>query len=196
MGLTDIRNVSNGARAMENKTLSNSVTGLLKNSSRFVCLFPAKSRTFAARIVINSVRKTRSLNTANTKIHLGHHLEPIQSVHILTIQFNFNLSSYHEVSSTTNPASPLVLQVHRSEGKVTLYFLGIKSWSWDSLVVQRWAMGCMIGGWSTGKGWEFFSSPPRPDRLWGPPSLLSNGYQGIFSGGKAAEAWSWPLTSI
>jgi hypothetical protein len=29
-------------------------------------------------------------------------------------------------------------------------------------------------------GWEFFSSPPRPERLWGPPSLLSNGYQGLF----------------
>jgi hypothetical protein len=24
-------------------------------------------------------------------------------------------------------------------------------------------------------GWEFFSSPPCPERLWGPPSLLSNG---------------------
>jgi len=28
------------------------------------------------------------------------------------------------------------------------------------------------------RGWELFSSPPRPDRLWGPPSLLSNVYQG------------------
>jgi hypothetical protein len=24
--------------------------------------------------------------------------------------------------------------------------------------------------------WEFFSSPPRPERLGGPSSLLSNGY--------------------
>jgi hypothetical protein len=28
--------------------------------------------------------------------------------------------------------------------------------------------------------WEFISSPPRPDRLWGPSSLLSNGYWGPF----------------
>jgi hypothetical protein len=29
----------------------------------------------------------------------------------------------------------------------------------------------MIGGSRFGRGWEFFSSPPCPDRLWGPPSL-------------------------
>jgi len=43
---------------------------------------------------------------------------------------------------------------------------------------------------------EFFYSPPRPDRLWGPPSLLSNGYRGFFHGGKAAGTWSRPLTFI
>jgi hypothetical protein len=30
-------------------------------------------------------------------------------------------------------------------------------------------------GSNPGRGWEFFSSSPRPDRLWGPPRLLSNG---------------------
>jgi hypothetical protein len=45
------------------------------------------------------------------------------------------------------------------------------------------------------QGRDFCSSPPPPDRLWGPPSLLSNGYKGCYIGGKAAGAWSWPLTS-
>jgi hypothetical protein len=38
---------------------------------------------------------------------------------------------------------------------------------------------------------RIFSSPQRPDRFWGPPSLLSNGYRRLFPGGKAAEAWSY-----
>jgi len=31
--------------------------------------------------------------------------------------------------------------------------------------------------------WDFLPSPPRPDRLWGPLSLLSDGWQGIFPRG-------------
>jgi hypothetical protein len=40
-------------------------------------------------------------------------------------------------------------------------------------------------------GARFFFSPRRPDRCWGPPSLLSNGYQGLFPRGKTVGAWSW-----
>jgi hypothetical protein len=35
---------------------------------------------------------------------------------------------------------------------------------------------------------RIFFSPRRPDRLWGPPNLLSNGYGGVLPRGKAAEA--------
>jgi hypothetical protein len=42
---------------------------------------------------------------------------------------------------------------------------------------------------------RIFSSPHRPDRLWGPTDLLSNGHRGYFPGSKAARAWSWPHTS-
>jgi hypothetical protein len=37
-------------------------------------------------------------------------------------------------------------------------------------------------------GSRIFTSPRRPDRFWGPPSLLSNGYRGRFPRGKAAGA--------
>jgi hypothetical protein len=30
----------------------------------------------------------------------------------------------------------------------------------------------------SGRGKRIFSTPQRPHRLWGPPSLLSNGYRG------------------
>jgi len=30
---------------------------------------------------------------------------------------------------------------------------------------------------STTRSWEFFSSPPRPNRLWGPTSILSHAYR-------------------
>jgi hypothetical protein len=39
-------------------------------------------------------------------------------------------------------------------------------------------------------GSRIFSSPRRPDRLWGPPSILSNGYRGSFPGGKATGSRS------
>jgi hypothetical protein len=37
-------------------------------------------------------------------------------------------------------------------------------------------------------GSRIFTSPCRPDRLWGPPNFLYNGYRGHFPGGKAAGA--------
>jgi len=36
----------------------------------------------------------------------------------------------------------------------------------------------MIEGSSPDRGWEFFSSPPRLDRLWDPSNLLSSRYRG------------------
>jgi hypothetical protein len=40
-----------------------------------------------------------------------------------------------------------------------------------------------------------FNNKICPDRPWGPPSLLYNGYR-VFPGGKAAGEWRWPPTPI
>jgi len=63
----------------------------------------------------------------------------------------------------------------------------------DSII---WATGWMIGGSSAGRGWEFFSSLPHPDRLWYHPDSYPMGTRGSFPGSKAAGARNWPLTSI
>jgi len=47
--------------------------------------------------------------------------------------------------------------------------------------VQRLATDWTEFGSSiAGVGWEFLSSPLRPDSLWGPQNLISSGYQGLF----------------
>jgi len=56
--------------------------------------------------------------------------------------------------------------------------------------VQRLATGWTGLGSNPGGG-EIFRA--RPDRPWGPPSLLHSRYQ-VFPEGKAAGAWRWPPT--
>jgi hypothetical protein len=53
----------------------------------------------------------------------------------------------------------------------------------DSSVGIALGYGLDDRGSIPGECWEFFSKPPRPERLWGPPSLLSNGYPGALSPG-------------
>jgi hypothetical protein len=53
----------------------------------------------------------------------------------------------------------------------------------DSSVGIALGYGLEDRGSIPGGCWEFFSKTPRQERLWGPPSLLSNGYQGLFPWG-------------
>jgi len=46
----------------------------------------------------------------------------------------------------------------------------------------------MIGGSNPDRVWEFFSSPPLPDQLWGPLSSYPMATRGSFPGSKLAGA--------
>jgi len=50
-------------------------------------------------------------------------------------------------------------------------------------------MGQMIRDLSPGRGWEFFSSPPCPDQLWGGghPTSYPTGTRGTFLGSKVVR---------
>ena len=69
-------------------------------------------------------------------------------------------------------------------------FTWIVFWSGVAQSVQRLATGWAVRGSNPGGG-EIFRT--RPDRPWGPTSLLYNGYR-VFPGVKAAGAWRWPPT--
>jgi len=58
-------------------------------------------------------------------------------------------------------------------------------WSGIAQSVQRLTIEWTVRGSNPGRG-EIFRT--RPDRSWGLPSLLYNGYR-MFPGGKAAGAW-------
>jgi hypothetical protein len=59
--------------------------------------------------------------------------------------------------------------------------------------------GCGLDDWGIRVrvlvGSRIFSSPRRPDRLWGPLRLLYNGYRWLFPGSKATGTWSSTFTS-
>jgi hypothetical protein len=63
----------------------------------------------------------------------------------------------------------------RNLNKIVAYDFKVK-WSqgerFNTLVIRSG----LFGGSRPYRGWEFFSSPPRPDRLLGPSNLLSNGH--------------------
>jgi hypothetical protein len=77
---------------------------------------------------------------------------------------------------------------HFNAVKVFACHLPSYSKSRDSSVGIVTGYGLDDRGLNPDGGWEFFSSPPCLDRLWGPPNFLSKGYGGAFPGGKAAGA--------
>jgi hypothetical protein len=72
---------------------------------------------------------------------------------------------------------------------IFLYFTTLLSFNWYPRQCSRNSdktKGRTVRGSNPDRG-KIFSSPKRPVWLWGPPSLLVNGYWGYFPGGGGGE---------
>jgi hypothetical protein len=70
---------------------------------------------------------------------------------------------------------------------VVVVYYGLTTLSGVSSVGIATGYGLDDQGWAGVRvpvGSKIFTSPYRPDRLWGPPNLLYNGYWGSFPGVK------------
>jgi hypothetical protein len=95
------------------------------------------------------------MDVLHTYIHTYIHTHTHTHTHIHTYIHNF---MYKDSVSTSQKTTPSRYKDH--------YLTGL----WRGL----------SGGSNPGRGGRFFSSSNRPDRLWGPPSLLL--YVGFFRG--------------
>jgi hypothetical protein len=88
----------------------------------------------------------------------------------------------------------LMLHDHLCQ-KFVICQLQIMEGSQDSVVSIMTGYGLGDGGVGVQilVGSRIFSPPRYPDRLWGPPSLLSNGYQGLLPRGYSG--WGVNLTT-
>jgi hypothetical protein len=83
--------------------------------------------------------------------------------------------------SVTKEVEPIEFLIHMSAISVRYFTTHIlKGSGWDSAVGTAAGYGLDDRGVEVRVlvGSRIFSSSHCPDRLWGPPSLLSNGYQG------------------
>jgi hypothetical protein len=104
----------------------------------------------------------------------------------LSIDTNIGLNSITTVPTVPNSCANKITSQYRFP--VHLYSLEYKGCTNSGrLQFVRWHLIRR----SNPSGGEIFCT--RPDRPWGRPNLLHNGYR-VFPGGKAAGTWRWPPT--
>jgi hypothetical protein len=134
-----------------------------------------------------------NLNPQSFKNSAGsrqNHLFMGQNVSLVTHQFT--TSACRSALHIGNPLLHVLRAPHWRASQMTHFKIGrgkiyssISSYACVNNVI--YILLRLATGWTT-KGWEFesqwgariFITPCRPDLLWGPPSLLPNGYQRLF----------------
>jgi len=112
-------------------------------------------------------------------IHLGSTLYNLSSDSIIKYSFA-SFSLLHAVTF-------FVAYLHSIQVPVNYYFLLV------SIVIRLWARRPRNEGSISSRCKTFCSCPKHWVELWGPPSHLFCGYQGLFSG--AQSGWSLKLTT-
>jgi hypothetical protein len=121
---------------------------------------------------------------------------------------NLPLESAHKHSAWAIHTSTRFLTPLHTQGLFE-YDFTIECWLFAFTCVDFEGQTFGVWGFDSQRGWEFFSSPPRTDRLWGTFTFLSDGYGGIFPrvkrpgretdrsppSAKVKNAWSYTSTA-
>jgi hypothetical protein len=99
------------------------------------------------------------------------------SNHLCCLKQHFE-STPHSSSVSFKKCKVLLCSLCSIEG-----YICSRSWGSSVSIVSDYGQGDR--GSIPGRGKGFFLWPLCPDRLWGPPSFLYNGYRGSFPWGKA-----------
>jgi hypothetical protein len=122
-------------------------------------------------------------------------------------QIHLQNSRHYSVSSHNQTSSPLLARppLHTAHWRTRFFQLvplfisrsdSRRGGSGDCRISLGLSGQSRYRGSILGKGKQFYCFPKRPDQIWGRPTFLFTGYQGLFPRGKATVTWSWPLASI
>jgi hypothetical protein len=143
-----------------------------------------------------------SVNPVWTSVPPGLPLSRHKSEATITASVDWAVKSvflyWYHTENLLSPVMTYILIVLRCKASYSIFYLSQMVYGVLGLytIATSYGLDDRRVGLRVSEGSRIFSSPDRPDRLWGPPKTsYPMGTGGSSPGGKAAGAWSWPLTS-